>query len=203
MVARDIFDINSKTSIVRRNLESCLIYDLNELDVEKYELPEEFRSNSFSFDKDNYKTAIENAVNIILPKENSKLDEQDYEELFTCTYEAMLNAYQHGNNYSEDKSVQVGHKITEDKAHIVVTDQGGKLNPSFVSFVLKHRQEKDLANNFTSFYDFSGNKQNNVNLGMGTYFMHVYADKINYYKGNDGGLVVSIEKVLKNKNSLL
>ncbi|MDD3175093.1 MAG: ATP-binding protein [Candidatus Nanoarchaeia archaeon] len=201
-MVQDIFDIDSKSSIVRQGIESRLVYDLADFDVEPFEVPEDFAKNSFSFDKETYKKAIHNAVKVILPKEG-KINDDDYGHLYTCTYEAILNAFQHGNKYDPLKQVKVGHKFTPEHAHIVVMDQGGKLHPSFVSFIVKNRQSisKDHVANF---YKFSGlNDNNGVNNGTGTYFTHIYSDKVNYYKSKENGLVISIQKALKNEDSLL
>jgi len=59
--------------------------------------------------------------------------------------------------------------------------------------VLRHREQKHKEK-FMDFYEFSNIKKPANNNGTGTLFMHIYCDKVSYYKSEKGGLVVNLKK---------
>ena len=109
-------------------------------------------------------------------------------------YEAVLNAHEHGNLRNPDKKITLAHRLDPASLTCVVMDQGGVLVSEFVPFILRHREGRHLVA-MLDFYQFSKKpKANEGNLGKGTSFIHTYADKVGYFKSEEGGLVVSLTK---------
>ena len=54
-------------------------------------------------------------------------------------------------------------------------DQGGILDPEFIPFVLKHKQNvQAIKKQYIDFYDFTKREKPSINNGTGTSFMHTY-----------------------------
>jgi anti-sigma regulatory factor (Ser/Thr protein kinase) len=117
--------------------------------------------------------------------------------MYTATYEACKNAFEHGNNGDKRKYVTLADRIEQSTAEVVVIDEGGVIDPEFAAFVQAHRQMKNIDKPLV-FYDFSRRRaRNQDNLGLGTSFMHMYADEVHYFKAENGGLAVQLIKRLK------
>ena len=116
-----------------------------------------------------------------------------HERFYAGVNEAVRNAYQHGNKKDPAKKVTVSYKITEDTFEVVASDEGGKLNASFIPFILLHRYRE--LNQPLSYYQFSGTKQSYENSGIGTFVIHMVSDEVNYFRNSNGGL--SIQMIIK------
>ncbi|MFW6383361.1 MAG: ATP-binding protein [Nanoarchaeota archaeon] len=116
--------------------------------------------------------------------------------VFTALYEGLLNAYTHGNKKDNSKNVLFGSNIKENNIEFIIADEGEKLHPDFMRFILAHRERTNQQSNFINWYKFSdAKKDNEYNNGTGTSFMHAYMDNVLYYKSKDlGGLAVYLSK---------
>ncbi len=116
--------------------------------------------------------------------------------VFTALYEAVLNAYTHGNNFDDSKSVLVGSNIKGNNLELIIADEGEELHPEFTRFILAHRERTSQTSNFINWYSFADtNKKDPNNNGTGTSFMHAYVDNVLYFKSQDlGGLAVYLKK---------
>jgi anti-sigma regulatory factor (Ser/Thr protein kinase) len=107
-------------------------------------------------------------------------------------YEALLNAYQHGNNADAAKPLGLATRMRERDLDVVVMDAGGRIDPRFAAYVLLHRSREPVK--IPDFYTFSGREQKGTHHGVGTRLMHVYFDKVSYYRSSLGGLAVHLLK---------
>ncbi|MBI2662612.1 ATP-binding protein [Candidatus Woesearchaeota archaeon] len=197
-MAQDIFDMGNIDSLVRRILREKGSIDLNEFDIPTYEIKDNYTSKEFNFSSDRkvYAKEVRNAIGSVV----EEAEAQGYNaNFFTALYEAVLNAHQHGNKLDTSKTVTLAYKIANDTLEIAVIDQGGKLDPEFIPYVLKHKQNKDLLQKqFIDFYQFTNRVKPNTNNGTGTSFMHTYVDNVQYFKSTQGGLVVHLTILNKN-----
>lgn len=91
--------------------------------------------------------------------------------IFTALYEAVLNAYTHGNKRDKNKKVLLGSKIGDSSLEFIIADQGKSLHPDFMRFVLAHRERTDQRSNFINWYEFADtDKKNEYNNGTGTFY---------------------------------
>jgi len=116
-----------------------------------------------------------------------------HERLFSGLYEALRNAHQHGNQKDSEKAIEIAYRPITDGFEVVVSDEGGKLDASFIPFILMHRQGMLRP---LSFYDFAPDTQRlEENTGNGTFVIHMSADEVNYFINYAGGL--SVQMIVK------
>lgn len=189
-MAADLFDTDNLESILNQLVLGKSEIKLSEFLIPTFEVPEDFAKFICHFEKDIHGTQIRNAIEPIA----KEAEEQGYSDnIFTAIYEAVLNAYQHGNNYDPNKSIRVDYKITNQQLEIAITDQGGIIKSEFIPFVLRHREGKHKTK-FLDFYEFTKTKKPVTNNGTGTSFIHTYVDEVSYFKSKEGGLVVYLLK---------
>lgn len=121
-------------------------------------------------------------------------------KLYTPVYESILNAFQHGNRRDSTKAIRVHYRRTDEMVEIMVEDEGGTLNPSFVPYVLRHHDERYM-NKPIDFYTFCGVEKPETNLGNGTFFIHNGPDDVTYHKSQKNGLIVRMVKKLDKTNN--
>lgn len=116
--------------------------------------------------------------------------------VFTALYEGLLNAFQHGNYCNENKELLFAHFIEPKNIEFMICDQGKKLHPKFLRFILKHRERTEQTSNFINWYKHSGEDNSNTpNLGLGTSFMHAYMSEVKYFNSVElGGLALYLNK---------
>lgn len=198
-MAQDIFDIDHIDSVIRRILRERGEVDLNTFNIPTYDIKDSYTVKEFKFDADRkvYARQVRGAIGSVVEEAETKGYNANF---FTALYEAVLNAHQHGNKLDSNKTVTLAYKIAQDTLEIAVIDQGGKLDPEFIPYVLKHKQNKQaLDKEFIDFYKFTNRVKPGTNNGTGTSFMHTYVDNVQYYKSAQGGLVVHL--TIENKNN--
>ena len=201
MALTDLFEIGDKDSLVRQIIQSK-----NEIDLTTHntEAPlesfyKDYTIESIVIDPENHR----HDVSTKLKKLREILEINDIElGVQTAAYEAVLNAYEHGNKFDHTKEILIGYQLNPNSFKFFVEDSGGILKPEFASYIMNFRVQNNERIKFKSFYDFSDETPNTEqNQGVGTFFMHQYMDKINYFKGSTGGLIVEMTKNLeKDKN---
>jgi anti-sigma regulatory factor (Ser/Thr protein kinase) len=165
---------------------------LSEVDVETYVIKPDYTVLPFLFSESKYFKEIRSAVAPIVSEAEASGCNGT---LFTSLYETILNAHRHGNNRDPTKMVTVAYKLEKDCAEISVIDQGGIVNPAFIPFVFKQRRiQNGNGDSFINWYDYSKQKKPSKNHGTGTFYMHTYVDRIQYFKSSEGGLVVHLTK---------
>jgi len=191
-MANELFDLDDSYSVVRRAFSKYDSINLSNLGLSTYKISSGYEIQHNYISNENYKKDIANIVkNVIF--EISDVDKRD--EFYTAVYECVLNAYQHGNKKDFTKPVTIAHKIDDLVAKVLVIDQGGEFDSSFVPFVLRHKQGL-YKEKFLDYYSFSGKYKNEENLGTGTSFIHTYVDSVKYFKSENGGLLVRLRKNL-------
>ncbi len=189
-MAQDIFDIDSLDSVVREHFRRERVINLTDFDVPTYVVTPTYTKLEFglSTDRTEYARQIRKKIEPIVREAES----QGYNpNFFTALYETVLNAHQHGNKMDASKKVTLTYKIAADTLEISVIDQGGVLNPEFIPFVLRHKEGRHRER-MLDFYEFIGMPKPATNNGTGTSFMHTYVDKVQYFKSEQGGLVVHL-----------
>ena len=179
----DLFNLENPDSIVRKIIDKGEI-NLAEIAQRKVSIPIGYEVKEL-----NIKTGDSKEINSLINGEIKKFKESGYpENIYTPLYEAILNAYQHGNKRNPDKKVIFAYKINDLSLDILIEDEGGVIDSVFIPFILKHR-EKDVKRKFLDFYEFADREKPTTNNGTGTSFIHAYMDEVNYYLGERGLIV--------------
>jgi anti-sigma regulatory factor (Ser/Thr protein kinase) len=159
--------------------------DLRKINIPPYQLGREFSKTVIVPNRPNW---IKEAIEPIARKLSTH---RHPDGLRTGIYEAMLNAYQHGNKEDPAKPIILADHVTSEKARIAIIDHGGVLDPAMASYILHQRQSSPVPD----FYTFSGKKRPGQNNGTGTKFLHIYFDKVHYFKAPKAGLGVLLERM--------
>lgn len=170
----------------------------NPIDLGSEELPTLIVPSNFKrFEMPNVKKSYFSEIRDFISGFAQEAEENGFGgNMFTALYEGVLNAYTHGNKCDDNKSVMLSTNIKDNKLEFIIEDEGDKLHPDFMRFILAHREKSDNKSNFINWYKFSeAQKRNEYNNGTGTSFMHAYMDNVLYYKSNElGGLAVYLQK---------
>ncbi len=187
----DLFNLEDPNSIVRKIICKDKEINLKEFVETKFVIPLDYIIKEFKIKKGD---SLE--INSLIDDEMKKFRLEGYpENIYTPIYEAILNAYQHGNKRDQNKKVIFAYKLNNANLITLVEDEGGIIDPLLIPFILKHR-EMEFNKKSISFYKFSQREKPKENNGTGTSFMHIYMDKINYYLGEHGLIV----HMIKNKH---
>jgi anti-sigma regulatory factor (Ser/Thr protein kinase) len=108
--------------------------------------------------------------------------------------EMCNNAYEHGNKKIPSKGITVAHKSTANRVDAIVIDEGGVLDPKFVSFLEEHRRLAPIRRPI-SFYQ--NGQAPEGHSGCGTSLIHMYSDEVHYFRSGSGGLAVQVVKKTK------
>ena len=197
----DIFDVDEIDSILRQRIREGREVNLKEFDIPVYEIDPVYTTEEFRFspERNIYLRQVRSTIEPISVKaEESGFDHN----VFTALYEAVLNAHQHGNKKAPDKKVILAHNIEEETARFAVVDEGGMIDPEFISFVLRHREKRhkedgERKGKILDFYRFIGKDKPEYNNGTGTSFIHMYMDGVSYFKYIGGGLALHLTKKKK------
>ncbi len=123
----DIFDVGDKNSLVREMLMNHNPINLSDHTMSIYKIPESHNVTQFKFGPSSYreyKEQIEKVVNPII--DNAK--KLGYpENLFVVLYEAVINAFQHGNKMNPNKNVVLASKLDDKSAEFAIIDEGERL----------------------------------------------------------------------------
>jgi len=194
-MAVDIFDVDNIGSIVRRIVRERGMVRLADFDVKPYKIPDGYQVSVFMFPPVVHIDDLRHVQASIQPifQEAQRLGFPD--NLSTAFLESVLNAHQHGNQNQPNKKVTVAYKITPAFVEIAVMDEGGIIDPELIPFVLRHRESRHKGKGEAiNFYEFTRRQHPPGHNGTGTLFMHLYTDKVTYYKSEKGGLVVHLTK---------
>ncbi len=121
-------------------------------------------------------------------------------KLYAPLYEALLNAFQHGNMRDTLKPIRFHYKVSDSEVELLVEDEGGIINPNFIPFVLRHHNSRCMEKP-TDFYTFCGIRKPETNNGTGTFFIHKDTDEVTYHKSQRNGLIVRMVKNLDKKDN--
>jgi len=180
----DLFNLEDPKSVARKIITLERPIDLRLILERRVKIPEEYEKRELSFDDGNGLKIFD-----LIRDDLVKFSKAGYpENLQTPVFEAILNAYQHGNQRDPNKKITFAYDIGDIALNILVEDEGGFIDPVFVPFILRHR-ERDVRKKFINFYEFSGREKPKENNGTGTSFMHAYMDEVNYYLGERGMIV--------------
>jgi hypothetical protein len=171
----DLFDPSNNASNTRQRIGSDML-DVSSFSVPPYAIPGHLTRMDASISDRSEIASLADIVTV------PAIENGFPEGIFCPVYEAILNAYEHGNLRNRDKKVVVGFSP---KAEYAVLDEGGSIHADLVSYVLALRERQ----NVNPFYDFSSKQKAGRNLGLGTKLMHEYFD-IQYYPAQTGGLAV-------------
>jgi len=183
-----------KSELLKKLLEK----DVNLKDLIEVEIPNKFKIEEVKIkDKKIYGKEIRNFLDNF--EEKNEIFRSS--KVYTPIYEAILNAYQHGNNYDNNKKILLSYNLTKKNLEFIISDEGiqSKLHSSFIRYILTLREKKyKKKQECINWYDFSKSKKEEQNLGVGIYFMHVYMDKVLFYRSKElGGTSIYLRKMLK------
>lgn len=184
----DLFNLEDPDSLPRRLIGNESEVCLESMVPIKYSIPFDYRKKELRIKRGESEEVIS-----LISSEIKRIRKHGYpENINTPIYEAILNAYQHGNKRDPKKGVTFAYRIGPRSLDVLVEDEGGVIDAIFIPFILKHR-EADVKKHFINFYEFSGREKPQTNNGTGTSFMHAYMDGVRYYLG-EKGLVVHMVK---------
>ena len=186
----DLFETDKYDSLLRFLIRETRIINLKDFKTEEYKIPSNYDVIELNLNQKEYTKEIRLAIDTIVEIAEKKGCPSN---LYTALYEAVLNAHQHGNKEDPNKRIKIAYNVSKNSIDIAVIDEGGFINPDFISYIIRHREQKHKEK-FMDFYEFSNMKKPVENNGTGTLFMHLYSDKISYYKSDKGGLVVNLTK---------
>jgi len=130
----DLFNLEDPNSIIRKIINGEEEIILAEIAQRKVSIPIGYELKELHLKSGNGKE-----INSLINEEIKKFKEAGYpENIYTPIYEAILNAYQHGNKRDPNKKIIFAHKIGETSLDIIVEDEGGVIEGVFVPFILKH-----------------------------------------------------------------
>ncbi|MDA3855269.1 MAG: ATP-binding protein [Candidatus Woesearchaeota archaeon] len=172
----------------------CLIdreINLKDSRLTEIQIPRYFKKTPISLKKETYPGQIRSIITPI----SEHVEKLGYSaNIFTTLYEGLLNAFQHGNKYDENKKIILSTSIKPKELEFIISDQGEKIHPKFSRFILEQRQ-KNSTNSFLNWYNFSEEIKPDINNGTGTSFMHAYMDEIKYFKSKElGGVSLYLYK---------
>ncbi|MBS3152520.1 ATP-binding protein [Candidatus Woesearchaeota archaeon] len=196
-MAKDIFDLDCLDSVVRKIFEKGGNINLDDFNITPFEIPKDHKVLEIAINENELypqqiRSQIEGAVRGAEAKGCNA-------NLYTALYEAILNAYQHGNEKDPKKKILMSYNLGGKTADFAIIDDGGKLDSHFVAFVLLHKEGK-YREKFLDFYTFTHRSKPSSNNGTGTSFMYTYVDRVNYFKYKNGGLVVYLSKDYSKKH---
>ncbi|MBU0615690.1 MAG: ATP-binding protein [Nanoarchaeota archaeon] len=181
----ELLELDNIDSLIRKIVREHGSVKLEDMGLKPYLVPSDYESISFSLEKED-PCVVDHHLHPLY----DVLKKADVPHYVTAPIgEAVINAYVHGNKKS-DKPVAVHYKDNGDHVHVLVEDKGGRLDPEFVSYLLRHRSQG--YNPGFTFYDFAGVGEPDERGGVGTIVMHRYSDGIGYHMSPEGGLIVSL-----------
>ncbi len=200
----DIFNLDNLESVVRNKFGTNKEVKLKDLTNNYSAIPNDYERIELKLESEEVFSELRDKIQPIC----TEFEKEGYgANLFTAVYEAVLNAYQHGNKKDTSKKITLAYKHSLEHLDLMVEDEGGVVDSNFVPFVLRHR-EGVYKEKFLNFYEFSGKEKPDKNQGTGTSFMHQYVDSVNYLISEKGGLIVHMvrnkpapEKKKKKKKS--
>jgi anti-sigma regulatory factor (Ser/Thr protein kinase) len=188
-MAKELFELDSLDSLVRLYFARQKPIELKRFKVETFEIPPDYAILNLIIGE-NYASEIREQIEPVIRLAEEKGCNHN---LYTAVYEAVLNAYQHGNRKDPKKKTTVAYKLGEEAVQFAIIDQGRQMDPNFIPYILRHKAGAHKIK-FLNYYEFTGKEQPKTNNGTGTSFMHEYVDKVEYFKAKNGGLVVHLTK---------
>lgn len=189
----DLMSLDNPRSLARAPFAKQGKFVLSESDAERLSIPPGYTALNLKINSGKV-AEMEKILEDVGTKMNLNLKKTG---LYAPIYEALLNAFQHGNRRDVSKKVALHYKTTKSFVEVMVEDEGGVLDANFIPFILRHRDPKYLQKP-TNFYDFVGIKMPETNHGTGTNFIHFYADQVSYHRSESDGLIVRIVKRINN-----
>ena len=187
MESRDIFSLEDSESHVRKSIDSTSNITLSMLCTPPYNPSPEFIKYRVPFIR-----GLDAEILFFLGPLINPLEEETGlpTNIYTALYEAIRNAFQHGNQKDLKKPVHFYIKKGA-PLEFLIEDQGGSIDPLFASFILLQRQ-KGRGDALLDFYAFAQRAKPEKNNGTGTSFIFQYSDRVFYYRSNTSGLIVHI-----------
>lgn len=112
-----------------------------------------------------------------------------FSNAFTPVYEAVKNAYEHGNAHEKDAKILLSTRKDGSGLEVLVGDEGRQgIHPEFWTFVNKVYDHSDTV---TNWYDYSKEQRPPEHAGLGTLNIHRGTRDFTYHKSEElGGLLV-------------
>ncbi len=185
---------NCLSKLDLKSLEGTI--HLRDIDVPPFIPPANYEKVEFSIEKNNFDLKLKEIIDPVF----AKAEKLGYPSgIYTALYEAILNAYQHGNEENPSKKIEFYYHIDKDSANFLVVDEGGRIDKNFINYI-SEQKKKNAKQSFLDFYEFAGKKKPSSNNGTGLSFMHAYASEISYHKSEKNGLAVRMS-AFPDKNS--
>ena len=120
MPPTDIFDLKDISSVVREVTRQSGPVSLENFKVYPFAVPEDFERVELEFSPKDYREKIKRDIKPFV----------DYacfhgipENIYTALYEAVLNAFEHGNGKDPHKKVTLAYKISNEGAEFAVIER--------------------------------------------------------------------------------
>ncbi|MDO8467655.1 MAG: ATP-binding protein [Nanoarchaeota archaeon] len=176
----ELLNLDFRNSLVREMFTKDVI--LSQLKIPPIVISPDFEDKSF------YPSSEKGLYSHSYQFGDGLRDQRFPRKILAGVHEAVRNAYQHGNHKDKTKKILLASKISEDSALFLIGDEGGVINQDFVPYILRFRQSTYPL--ITSFYKFSDkSRPYPENQGLGLSTMHLLFDDVQFFRGENGGLV--------------
>ena len=193
---KDIFELSKKQELLTWALSEGLCLNLKDSKFPQVGIPENYVCK-IMVPRRSQRSIQDKLLRMLDPlaKKYARIS-GDYIGFHAGAYEALLNAYQHGNQRDDSKKIVLAHQFRPKGVDVFVQDEGGNLDPLFGLFVVQKRLRSGrLAKDFYEFArNFKTRRPREGNQGVGTHIIHAYFDDVYYYRGKNDGLIVHMRK---------
>lgn len=167
----DLFDSTIQEEII------CEGYiNLRKLNVSELEIPKRFEILRLSLNSEDYERVVKDFL-------EESIFNSCAPSVKTALFEAIINAFQHGNDYNSRKGLLFAYYFNANYLEFILCDSGGIFNIFFPEYLKKLRKTSSL---YLNWYGYSNLVPKNRNQGVGTSFIHMYFDDIKYFRSHEG-----------------
>lgn len=191
---KDLLDLTEKDSLVRTPFRGIL--DLRELDLPTISFPiDGFKDISFipkrGLDLEFLSESLRKRLS------NMGVTKDYIRKTTSSLFEAIKNAYEHGNKESPEKLILLAESIDEKNVEFLVGDIGGRIDANLIPYLLLFRQgkHKEFYTDIEDFYSFKGDMfAPSGHSGAGTKVIHTGFENVKYFKNQFSGLTLYLSK---------
>lgn len=194
---RDLADLANRNSVIRAHMAAQGPIYLAEFSKQQVHLDRSWKRRIYTPDelmKSGDSTPAQ-AMRRVADEYKNLLSERRMSPAGTGAYEAIRNAFEHGNNERGDLRFLVAERWNDTTVELVVEDSGaGGIRHEMFPFISEVQKKRQAAKGF---YEFAGEVNPPDHVGVGTKVMMVGFDEVRYFAGGQlGGLLVHMKKQL-------
>ena len=192
----NLLGFKSEDSLVRSLFNKEI--DLSTLNLAVFSIPKNFKNKSFVPKKG--LVVVKFYSNLEKSLKKMGVEEEEIKLISPGVCEAVKNAYEHGNLKDNSKKITFAVRYYKNDLNFFIGDEGGKIDGNLFTYASHLRESKKILDTLDNFYSFCGKNFSPLgHSGVGTKVMNKCFDNIKYFKGENGGLLVYLEKKIFRK----